>query len=167
MAISKRNHLFQTIILGIHVSFRGCKWDHYCENYKKGGVGQWLRCSFVSRLSDTRLLHRSWGLFVSPVEEGEATKCCDASSMITMKMTFPVRKRKQALSEAGELFLSAAEVRNQDEPSHPNPYWREKRFGSIGGGNSNIIFIFAYRKLGKMNPFWRAYFSMGLIETTN
>ena len=26
MAIFKRSHLFQTIILGIHVSFQGCRW---------------------------------------------------------------------------------------------------------------------------------------------
>ena len=27
MAIFKRDHLLQTIILGIHVSFRGCIWN--------------------------------------------------------------------------------------------------------------------------------------------
>ena len=31
------------------------------------------------------------------------------------------------------------------------------------GGNSNI-FPFLPRKLGKMNPFWRAYFSKGLVQ---
>ena len=33
----------------------------------------------------------------------------------------------------------------------------------LGGGNSNI-FSFLPRKLGKMNPFWRAYFSKGLVQ---
>ena len=31
---------------------------------------------------------------------------------------------------------------------------------SLGGGNSNIFYFHPY--LGKMNPFWRAYFSNGL-----
>ena len=32
-----------------------------------------------------------------------------------------------------------------------------------GGGNSNI-FLFSPRKLGKMNPVWRSYFSHGLVQ---
>ena len=34
---------------------------------------------------------------------------------------------------------------------------------SLGGGNSNI-FLCSPRNLGKMNPFWRAYFSNGLVQ---
>ena len=33
----------------------------------------------------------------------------------------------------------------------------------LGGGNSNM-FLFSPRKLGKMIPFWRAYFSDGLVQ---
>ena len=33
----------------------------------------------------------------------------------------------------------------------------------VGGGNSKI-FLFSPRKLGKMNPFWQAYFSKGLVQ---
>ncbi len=36
----------------------------------------------------------------------------------------------------------------------------------LGGGNSNI-FLFSPRKLGKMNPIWRAYFSKGLKPPTS
>ena len=41
---------------------------------------------------------------------------------------------------------------------HPN-FFRHP----LGGGNSNI-FLFSARTLGKMNPFWRAYFSNGLVQ---
>ena len=33
----------------------------------------------------------------------------------------------------------------------------------LGGGNSKY-FLFSPRKLGKMNPFWRSYFSKGLVQ---
>ena len=32
----------------------------------------------------------------------------------------------------------------------------------LGGGNSNIFYVHPYS--GKMNPFWRAYFSNGLVQ---
>ena len=35
----------------------------------------------------------------------------------------------------------------------------------LGGGQLKYC-LFSTRKLGKMNPFWRAYFSNGLVETT-
>ena len=35
---------------------------------------------------------------------------------------------------------------------------------NLGGGNSNIFYFHPY--LGKMNPFWRAYFSNGLKPPT-
>ena len=34
----------------------------------------------------------------------------------------------------------------------------------LGGGNSNIFWNFHPGSLGKMNPFWRAYFSDGLVQ---
>ena len=34
----------------------------------------------------------------------------------------------------------------------------------LGGGNSNIFWNFHPENLGKMNPFWRAYFSNGLVK---
>ena len=39
--------------------------------------------------------------------------------------------------------------------------WWKSVTTDLGGGNSNII-LFSPRKLGKMNPIWRAYFSKGL-----
>ena len=41
---------------------------------------------------------------------------------------------------------------------------REKKTSHsfLGGGNSNIFHFHPY--LGKMNPFWRAYFSNGLVQ---
>ena len=38
--------------------------------------------------------------------------------------------------------------------------------GCLGGGNSNIFLCSPKKKLGKMNPFWRTYFSKG-VGTTN
>ena len=39
-----------------------------------------------------------------------------------------------------------------------------RKLTSLGGGNSNIFYVHPY--LGKMNPFWRSYFSNGLKPPT-
>ena len=44
--------------------------------------------------------------------------------------------------------------------------WLKSENADLGGGNSNI-FVFSSRKLGKMNPFWRAYISDGLKPPTS
>ena len=44
--------------------------------------------------------------------------------------------------------------------------WLKSENADLGGGNSNI-FVFSSRKLGKMNPFWRVYFSDGLKPPTS
>ena len=46
---------------------------------------------------------------------------------------------------------------------HKPVYQDPSQKDSLGGGNSNI-FVFSPRTLGKMNPFWRAYFSDGLVQ---
>ncbi len=38
----------------------------------------------------------------------------------------------------------------------------KRRQAKLGGGFKH--FLFSPRKLGKMNPFWRAYFSNGLVQ---
>ena len=50
----------------------------------------------------------------------------------------------------------------------PQPNGEQRHEGSCNhqelGGGLVHMFLFSPRKLGKMNPFWRAYFSKGLVQ---
>ena len=47
----------------------------------------------------------------------------------------------------------------------PRAAWRLRRLAMAWlGGGFKYFLVFSPRKLGKMNPFWQAYFSKGLVQ---
>ena len=64
-------------------------------------------------------------------------------------------------------WKSTIHVGKQTSPMHPVGITQfSSRHSFLGGGNSNIVY-FLPQKLGKLNPFWRAYFFRWVGSTTN
>ena len=117
-----------------------------------------------SRVFTTFCTFFETGYFTGGGGEAQAPRCCTSKTPRSAQFSGPKRQPKQqrpGVQGDGSWRLRLGGCFHY-KPSilgaHPY-FWKHP-----GGGNSNIFFIFTPIFLGKMNPFWRAYFSDGLVK---